>query len=229
MKKIAILFFLLVSISGFSQNFTNQHYIQVVGTAEEKVVPNEIYLQIMINEQDNKGKESVESLENKMVKKLKELDINVDEDLSIKDLSSNFQKYFFRQPDILSSKEYQLILHEATKVGEVYMALEKLGISNLKIEKVDHTDLEKFKEDVRIKAIQNAKQKAYGLAASIQQQIGKAIYIHELETYNPRPLMGVASGISMKRMNEMASANQPNIQFEKIQIESKVEVYFELK
>ena len=98
MKKIAVLFLILISISGFSQNFTNQNYVQVIGTAEEEVAPDEIYLQIIINEQDNKGKESVESLENKMIKKMKELDIDVDESLSVKDFSSvdlPFSEYIF--------------------------------------------------------------------------------------------------------------------------------------
>ena len=49
MKRILItLFFTLLVFSGFSQgttkNFIDQNYIEVVGDAEKKVTPNQIYL-----------------------------------------------------------------------------------------------------------------------------------------------------------------------------------------
>ena len=215
MRKIVILCLILASLSGFAQNFTNTNYVQVTGSAEEEITPNEIYLQITINEQDNKGKESVESLENKMIEKLKALNIDLDNDLAVKDLTSNFQKYFLKQNDIFTSKEYQLILHDAQTTGQVFQELESIGISNINIKKVDHSNMEEYETDVRIKAVRNAKEKAVGLAAAIQQQVGKALYIHEFENYNPRPLMGLAAGISLKRINENLPADQSNIEFEK--------------
>ena len=219
---------MLVSISGFSQNFTNQNYIQVIGTAEEEIIPNEIYMQIIIDEHDNKGKETLESLENKMIKKLKELNIDIDENLSVKDFSSNFQKYFLKQSDIFTSKEYQLILHKAKKVGEVFMALEDLGISNIKIEKIDHSDLKSFQKTARYNAVMDAKQKALEMAIPLGQQIGKAIYIHEFEIFTRQPLRREEPAAVFKLM-ETEPSSLPNIEFEKIKVEAKVEVYFELK
>lgn len=229
MKKLIILLFIALAFNGLSQNFTNQSYVQVIGTSEEEVLPDEIYLQIIINEQDNKGKESVEILETKMVKELKNLKVDIDKDLSIIDLSSNFQKYLLKQNDIFTSKEYQLILHDAQTVGKVFQALENLGISNITIKKVDHSQIKDFEQTARANAIMDARQKAKKMAFTIGQEIGKAIYIHEFENYNPRPFMGMAAGISMKRMPEMDFEDRPNIEFEKIKVESKVEVYFELK
>ena len=61
----------------------------------------------------------------------------------------------------------------------VFQELESLGISNINIERIDHSELDKFREEVKVAAIKAAKQKAEALAGAIDQSIGKAIYILE--------------------------------------------------
>ena len=47
MKKIVIIIFMLISFVSFSQNNKNEKpYIEVTGTAEKEVIPNEIYLDV---------------------------------------------------------------------------------------------------------------------------------------------------------------------------------------
>ena len=90
------LFLITISLQGFSQqkNFIDQPYVETNATVDTLINPDRIFLNILITEKDTKGKTSVEELENKMAEKLKTLGIDLDKQLYLSDLSSNFKKYF---------------------------------------------------------------------------------------------------------------------------------------
>ena len=231
MQKILLFSLLFISFGANAQgtkNFIDQNYIEVTGKAEMEIVPDEIFLKILISEADNKGKEPVESLEQKMIDKLKELSIDVDEQLVIKDFSSNFKNYFLKKTDILTSKEYQLLVHDGKTLGQVFLALEEIGISNIEIERVDHSEIENYKETVKIEAIKAGKNKAKYLAEAIGQTIGKAIYIREIENFNTPKLK--SGNIMIRGMSTFSAASDlPELEFEKIKLEYSIQIYFELK
>ena len=102
-----------------TKNFIDQPYIEVNGLAKREIIPDLIYVNIIISEKDNKGKASVENQESQMLKKLKELGINTEKDLSILDFSSNFEDYWYKRKDIFTSKAYELTLHSGNEVAKV--------------------------------------------------------------------------------------------------------------
>ena len=104
-----------------------------------------------------------------------------------------------------------------------------LSLSNIQIEKVDHSKIEEFKLEVKIKAIKDAKAKAKALTAALDQEIGKAIYINE-GSYNmyqarPQEKRMMIRGMASITMEDAA----PQIEFQKIELENKIMVRFELK
>ena len=131
------------------KNFIDQNYIEVTGKADMEVTPDEIYIKIFINEKDNKGK-LLSEIEQSMLNKLKELGYDLSKDLAIKDLISNFQYYWFIKADIILSKEYHLLTHDAKTAGKVFVELQKLGISNVSIDRVEHSKISEFKKEVKI-------------------------------------------------------------------------------
>ena len=135
-------------------------YIQVNGRAEREIAPDEFYLQIVINERDSKGKVSVESQQRDMIAALKRLGVNVEKQLKVANLSSEF----FKKNTSVATAKYQLQLGSSAEVGKVWQALDGLGISNVSILKVSHTQIEQYKAEVRIEAMRNAKQNAATLA-----------------------------------------------------------------
>jgi uncharacterized protein len=228
---LIIAMLLLVSTVSFGQgtkNFIDQPYVEVTGKAEMEIVPDEIYLNITIDENDSKGKITVEQLEKEMIKKLKELNIDIEKQLKVKDIASNFQKYFLKKTEIQTSKEYQLLLHDGLTVAKVFIQLESVGISNIEIEKVDHSEIEKYRQEVKINAIKAAKEKAGQLAEAIGQTIGKAIYIQEIE--NVYMAKAFANTVMLRGVSSLKDEEElPNLEFEKIPLEYSVQVYFELK
>ena len=67
-------------------------YIQVNGRAEKEITPDEFYLQVVINERDSKGRISVESQQRDMIAALRKLGVDVEKQLKVANLSSEFFK-----------------------------------------------------------------------------------------------------------------------------------------
>ena len=127
-------------------------YIQVNGRAEKEITPDEFYLQVVINERDSKGRISVESQQRDMIAALRKLGVDVEKQLKVANLSSEF----FKKNTSVATAKYQLQLGSAAEVAKVWQALDALGISNVSILKVSHSKLEAYKQEVRLAAMRNA-------------------------------------------------------------------------
>ena len=228
---ILVIFIISASAQVGSKNFIDKPYIEVTGKAEMEVVPNEIYLKIIINERDYNGKKKLEEVEKSMIDSFVATGIDVAENLTIKDMLSNFGSYWLNKSKINSVKEYQLIVDKANTAGQVFQSLEALGISNISIDKVEHSDIEQFRTEVKVLAIKAAKTKAEALTQAVNQNIGKAIYIQEtsMPVYRTFGQRSEMANISVSSFDD-AGAQQAkiNIEFEKIKLEYKVLVRFEL-
>jgi len=214
------------------KNFIDQNYIEVTGRAEIEVVPDQIYLAITINQNDIKGKETIETVEKQITDKLKEIGIDVAKDLSIQDYSSNLRTYFIKKTEVVTLKNFQLLVHDAKTVVKVFRELDKLGISNISVSKLDHSKIIDYRKEVKVNAIKAAKEKAEALTTAINQTIGRAIYINENSSPDYTPLRGQYLNMSVQMSTEQPPAEEkaePDIQFEKIKIEYTVFVRFELK
>lgn len=219
--------FMAVAQTG-EKNFIDQNYIEVTGTAEMEIVPDQIYLSIVISEKD-KGKRTVEQQEKAMVAILQELGIDSRKDLLIKDVSSNFKSYFLKRTAIQTEKEYQLCLHGADKMGQLLPALEAAGISNISVSRVDHSRLDQYRQEVKIQAVKIAKAKAAAFAEAVGQQAGRALYIGESENSYFIRQNAMSSNIRVRGTGAVTDTGAPLIDFEKIPLKSSVLVRFELK
>ncbi|WP_044107236.1 SIMPL domain-containing protein [Anaerophaga thermohalophila] len=238
MRNLFLIILAAFSLTSFSQigqkNFIDQNYIEVSGKAEMEIIPNEIYLKIIIDEKDLKNKSSLDETEKLMIKKLKDIDIDVSKNLAIKDMVSNFRNYWIIGSTINAKKEYQLMVNNATTAGRVFQELEKIGISNISIEKIDHSDIQKFKNEVKINAIKAAKEKAGSLSDAIGQKIGKAIFIQEFNPFMHDTFQGKSAGMSnivvraYGHSGKSAAQPEPEIEFEKIKLEYSILARFEL-
>jgi hypothetical protein len=232
--KNSILILLTNVIIGFafaqSTNFIEQPYIEVAGYADTLVAPNQIFIGINLSEKDSKEKLSLEELENKLIKALKELNINVEKNLSTSTYLSMYQFYLFKSKDIIKSKEYTLKVYDIQTVNKVFLKLEELGISNSSIQNVGHSDYELIKNICRKKAIKNARVKALLLTNEISQTIGNAIHIieNEIKMENiDEQILRIRGNNSMNYMQSQANSNE--IEFDKIKISASIHVKFSIK
>ena len=202
-------------------------YIQVNGRAEREIAPDEFYLQIVINERDSKGKVSVESQQRDMIAALKRLGVNVEKQLKVANLSSEF----FKKNTSVATAKYQLQLGSSAEVGKVWQALDGLGISNVSILKVSHSQLERYKSEVRVEAMRNAKQNAATLAEAIGQTIGKCFYVYDSNNdvmpvfYNNLAVMRSAKAFDAAE----AAAEEEPLDFKTIKLQYSVQAKFVLE
>ena len=96
MKFKSSLVLLFLSLISFSQtqgkNFIDQPYIEVTGQIETEIIPNEIYLNIVLNENDKKGNISIEDQENQIISILKSLNIDMEHNFSIIDFDGYYKE-----------------------------------------------------------------------------------------------------------------------------------------
>ncbi|MCH7524018.1 MAG: SIMPL domain-containing protein [Bacteroidetes bacterium] len=186
--KTSVALLLLFSTFSFSQsgqkNFIDQPYIEVTGTVETEIIPNEIYLRITLDENDKKGRISVEKQENQMLSKLRALNIDLKKNLSVLDFEGYYKKKFLATNEVVKIKRYQLMVTDGKTLGEVYRALDEIDISNISIIRVSHSEIEKYKRETKLKALNVAKEKANDYAAAIGQTIGKGLFIRENQNYS---------------------------------------------
>mgnify|MGYP003305697101 CR=1 FL=1 len=149
-------------------------FVEVSSSAYREVAPNMVYLSITINERESKGRITVEEQERDMVAALKALGIKTNLYLRVSDMSSSLLK----RNQAVTTKTYQLKLNEVALVGEVYTALNEIGITTINIEKVTNTNRDSIEDELRVEAIHNARANAKLMAEAIDQTIGKAFYIH---------------------------------------------------
>jgi hypothetical protein len=229
--RFALFFAALPAAFSQEKNFIDQPYIEVSGHADTLIVPNEIFIRIVLSERDTKDRVSVEEQENKLVTALKSLNINTEQNLSTSDMLSNYRVYLFKGKEILKTKEYVLKVSDAATASKVFVKLEDLDISNASILRVNHTALENIKNGCRSKAIANAHTKALALTKPIGQNIGAAIHIADFETFNEQMLLGRVAGMSANSYytKDKLNYDEPKIDFEKINVTADVNVKFVLK
>lgn len=176
-------------------------YVEVSSRADRDVAPNQVFLSITINERESKGRITVEEQERDMVAALKALGIKTNLHLRVSDMSSSLLK----RNQAVTTKTYQLKLNEVALVGDVYTALNELGITTINIEKVTNTNMDAIQNELFVEAIQNARANAKLMAEALDQTVGKAFYIytHDAMVSTVRNEMndGVVATFAMKRFD----------------------------
>lgn len=223
---ITIVFFASFICMLNAQNKEDRRYIDVTGTAELKVIPDEIYLSISLNEKDVKNRRSLSSLEKDVVSVLRKLNIPV-KNLSISGANSKLEKAFWTGTKIYTRKNYVLKLTSANDIGKVLQNLEAKGISNINLIRVDNSQIEKYREEVKINAMKAAKAKADYLLNAIGEQTGKPIFIQER---NYRPSYYRNSSMELMSASPMAKgAPSYQLNFEKMVLTYEIFARFEIQ
>ncbi|MCU4174091.1 SIMPL domain-containing protein [Carboxylicivirga sp. N1Y90] len=210
-----------------TKNFIDQPYIEINGKAEMEIVPDMIYLKVVISEKDNKAKTSLEKLEQDMLKSLKNIGLNMKDDVSVIDFTSNFKSYWHKKSDIYSSKEFELIAHDGETVAKIFTELEKLNISNITIAKLDHSKIEEYRQEVKVNAAKAAKNKASKLLEAVGQRAGKVIYMQENRNYYAARTNNMEANMLMKVSSDSNfKTNNVIVEFQKLKLEYEIMARF---
>ena len=233
MKKIFLTFLILVCAKSLSQtkNFIDLPYIETSAKADTLVIPDKIYISINLNEADSKNKKSVEDQEKQLEATLKKLNIDTEKDLSLLDFSSNFKSYFLKGQNVIKSKMYSLLVSNAVTAGKVLAELESVGISNVTIERTEYSKAEELLLGLKSKAVVKSKLTAERLVKPLNQKIGKALYISDINTMS-NALQGQAPGVQIRGMTSIYGNRDTDpiyTEFQKVKFEVQVNIKYALE
>lgn len=231
-----VIFIALLSVftgSVFAQNVDTRRKIEVSGSAEAEVTPDIIYVGISLKEyfRDNAGKRKVEIEE--LEKQLQTAVLNAGipkENFTINNISSyNYAYERKKNPAFLARKQYRIKVTDLNKYNQIISAIEPKAIEYTNIESYDYSKIESLKQELKIKALRAAKDKASYLAAALDDKVGDALEINEInnESY-PQPMYRANVMMRDQAMGAEAAA-MPEIDFKKIKLNYQMRAVFELK
>jgi uncharacterized protein YggE len=237
LRTLAVLFLIFLSVGVFAQlpaNNAEIPFIEVNGTAEKEIIPDEIFISITLKErQEGRDKYTIEQQEARLKDGLKKLTIPL-ENLSLSDANANYVRVKWSGRDVLTRTEYLLKVNDAISVGKVFEMLDEIKINDARIARVDHSKLDEFKKEVRIMAIKAAKAKADYLLEAIGAETGKPLIVKEItaQIHNEQ-MLNVRGSFNQSEMyyGEGLKYNDTDqlIQFQKIRIRESVYVKFGIK
>lgn len=223
---ISLLILTFSNLHSQQKNFIDQPYIEVKGSSDTLVTPDRIHINILISEEDTKGKSSVEELEQKMISEFKKLNIDIEEQLFVTDASSDFKSYFLSGQKVMKSKQYKLLVYEASTLGNVLRSMQEIGLANIQLDKTEHSKIEDFKTLMKAKAVVKAKENASEMVNAIGHELGRAIYISETNAY-AYSIQGKAERFQMSTTSSInQEETENNLSFDQIEIKSEVLVRF---
>jgi uncharacterized protein len=210
---------------------TNSHekpYIEVNGTAEKEIVPDEIYIAIVIREKyENRVKVTIDNQEEKLINAIRSLGIE-GSNLYLSDANADYVKIKWHRKDVLTKKDYLLKVTNATTVGQVFQKLEEIEINDAYISKVSHSNIDNLRKEIRILAIKAAKEKADYLLNAIGEKTGKALIVNEKNqnTITQRNISANTFSVNETKSNALSNYE---IQFQKIKLTASIYVKFSIE
>ena len=228
---IAVALLSVFSLSAFSQNIDSRRKIEVNGSAEAEVTPDIIYIGMSLKEyfrdSNNKKKVEIEELERQLQTAVLKAGIP-QENFTINNISSYNNWWEKRKnTEFLARKQYRIKVTDLSKFNEIMSAVDPKGIEYSNIESYDYSKIESLKKDLKIKALQAAKEKASYLVSAIGETLGGAIDIQEINNeYYPQPMYRANAMMEVKAMDQAA---MPEIDFKKIKLNYQMRAVFEIK
>jgi uncharacterized protein YggE len=226
MKKLLILISLLtVTVAGFAQTPDMRRKIEVMGSAEQEVTPDIIYVGISLKEYLN-GKIDIATLERQLQKAATDAGI-AKEDFTVNNISSfNYNDPKKKASDFLASKQYRIKVRDLNSINTILSKVDDKGIQSTSVESYDYSKLPQLRRELKVKALLAAREKAAYLLSGIGEKLGGAIEIQDIENEQMnQPVYNVR--MFKSAMADGAEAPQ-DIDFKKIKLNYQVRAVFEI-
>lgn len=210
-------------------------FIDVTGTASLEIAPDEIYVDIIIQERyDGKEKLPVDIQEQRLKSVLEELHVNL-KDLSLSSANAEYVNVKKVGKDVLTKKTFRLKLTDALTAGKLFEQLDKIDLDNAYISMMNHSKMDSLKKEIRIKAIKAAKEKADYLLTAIGTKTGQPLMVQEREygaidplILNSRSKAEYTEGALYKEGGVIIKIKE-NVQLKMLKVESAIFVKFAIK
>jgi uncharacterized protein len=204
--------------------------IEVTGSAEMEITPDIIYIDIALREYKNKtAKVNISTLEKQLQKAVQDAGIPAG-DLTISNVfGTNYDEWWSKKkkdPDFMARKEFRLKLSRLDKINALLAAVDAEGIESVNISSYEHSKMDEYRKEVKIKALQAAKAKASYMLDAIGDKIDGVLEVQEINTDNYTDARPVNTLMFKSADN---AAQDSNINFNTIKVRAEVRAVFFIK
>ena len=219
-----LLIIAITTTTAMAQNTLPPPTIDVTGEGIVRVVPDEVTINIRVEntgENTKTLKEQNDATINEVLKFLKKMDI-ADKDVRTEymNLSKNYD-YNSKTYTFAANQSLSVKLHDLKKYEAVMKGLIDTGINRIDGINFSSSKEESLKSEARKKAVENAQMKAREYASVLNQSVGKAVSISEFNNSgDPRPMYKTAM------MDSSAGGGEQTIALGEMEIKSTVNVSF---
>ncbi len=232
-RNLLLLLFALFILPVISQA-DEKPYIEVTGSAEMEIAPDEIILQVGFSEyfeeeyeegkewKDYQTKVTMDEIEPLVLAQLKELGINNNQ-ITWNDGGNQWQQ---RGKRFLKRKEIHISITDFKQVDVLMTNLSVRGLDQVSIFDLKHKNMLNYRKQVKIDALKAAKAKAAYLVESVGQKIGAVLVIQEVENYYSNYNQPFRVQSNTVRTATPMESNFEN--FKKITIRYQVKARFEI-
>jgi uncharacterized protein YggE len=241
MKKLIFLsgFSLLFAAAYSQQTATNlfPKTISVNGSAEMEIVPDQIFVNVVLREYQKKGesKKELEMLKNDFLAACQSAGI-ADSVISIVSYTG-YNNYFWlrkkkKTPDLFAGITYQVKFSASNQMDDLVDKLDDEATQSFDIVNTSHSKMSEFRKLLKIQAVKAAKDKALYLTDAIGEKLGSAITIKEPEEPTYSTVRPYASQAIVSNVYSKPSFNNDKsieVDFKSFKLRYVVDVVFALQ
>lgn len=230
MRNTLLIILLMAAVSTYGQEvFKGEHFIEVSGTADMEIEPNEIYLLIRLREfEENRSKVSLEKLDQEFLQAYKAAGLDR-KNLTLADAGSTLSRIRRKDKDAFREKTYEAKLTSAAELEKFLEKLQPVKIDYLDLTRLSHSDIEKFKIELKVKALQTAQTKARTLLKSIGAEAGKPIMVRDWDQDPVQPMPRVANMMYKAEGDFDAEGAAEQTSFRKIKLRAQITAQFAIQ
>ena len=150
-------------------------HIEVTGSAELEIAPDVIILSISLKQYAEE--ESMDPVEDQMVEILTNIGISRD-DIVLENISNSWYWY---KSGYKHKKNLLITLSDYSQIDLILEEIDKDIMSHLRIKELKNDNITEHRKEVKVRALQAAREKAEYLLESIGEEVGDVISIEEIE------------------------------------------------
>jgi uncharacterized protein len=215
--------------------------ITVTGSAEMLVIPDEIYVNIMLREyqKKNQDKKELETIKSDFLGFCSAAGI-ADTSISIQSYTGYSNYYWLRKKkkkdqDLMASITYQVKFSNSKEMDQLIEKLDDDATMSFDIAYTSHSKLTEFRRQLKIQAIKAAKDKGIYLTEAIGEKLGGAITVKEpmepgVNAYSGNIQIRGANSISnYAKFSASDYEKSVDVEFKKMRLRFEVEVIFAIQ
>ncbi len=211
-----------------------QRTVSASGTAEIEVIPDEIYVQVVLKEYKlkNGSKVDIDKIKNNFLAACKAMGLT-EKDIAVQgysgyDNSDWWQRKKKENPDLLASVTYQIKVDKVEKLDELVSRMDDQATQNFYISRTEYSKIDQVRDSLKVAALKTARSKAALLAEALNEELGEVLTINDPIEIGQHPIP-VYKYARMSVAADAVEAAPLDVDFKKIKIGYQANLTYSLK